>query len=171
MEPAVRKFFLVVFASILSGCLAHAQDALPRPTTRVLLTVTGKIDRTNSPQGAEFDRPMLEALGMVKLLTSTNFTDGRKEFDGIPLAALLARVGANGASLRATALNNYATTFPLTDLAYEPILAMRMDGVVLTPRDKGPLWIVFPKDRFSTVLTGPYWDQKWVWQLDRLSVE
>jgi len=163
---------LVLLLLILSPLRsAEAQETLPSPTGEVLLTVTGKVERTNGPNGAEFDRSMLEALGVVRIQTSTSFTDGRKTFEGVPLGVVLARIGARGTTLKATALNDYSISLPVSDLTHDPILAMRMDGVLLTPRDKGPLWIVFPKDRLGSLMEGAENDSKWVWQLDRLDVE
>jgi hypothetical protein len=164
-------FLILTFAPLFASGPVRAQEALPAPTSEVLLTIRGKIEKTNSPKGATFDRAMLEGLGLVKVETTTTFTKGRKVFEGVPLRAVLSRVGARGTTLKATALNDYTAVLPLDDLKHEPILAMRMDGVVLTARDKGPLWIVYPKDRLGSVVEGAEHDAKWVWQLDRLDVE
>jgi hypothetical protein len=91
-------------------------------------------------------------------------------FDGVPLRAVLERVGANGKAMRATALNDYVIVIPFDDLQFEPILAMRADHRVLTIRDKGPLWIVYPRDAHK-VLQDIRYDSRWVWQLHKLNIE
>jgi hypothetical protein len=167
----MRSLVVWAIVSHLSNSPALALDDLPRPNSDVVLTITGRIDRTNGPRGAEFDREMLQALGVVEIRTTTTFTDGLKIFEGVPLAQVLARVGARGTVLRAQALNDYSTKLDMDDLKYEPVLALRMNGVPLTARDKGPLWIVFPRDQIGPALSGPQFDQKWVWQLNRLHIE
>jgi hypothetical protein len=37
-------------------------------------------------------------------------------------------------------------------------------------RDKGPLWIAYPRD-FNKVLQDSRYDARWVWQLNKLHVE
>ena len=155
---------------ILLSCSAVAQESAA-PTARDVLTVTGRISRTNSGREFHFDHATLEGLGVVTITTTTRFTDGRKTFEGVLLRDVLAHVGARGEWVRAQALNDYETIIPLSDLAYGPILALRMDGVELTARDKGPLWIVYPRDQFPDRLSGADQDQKWIWQLRKLDVE
>jgi hypothetical protein len=41
---------------------------------------------------------------------------------------------------------------------------------VMTMRDKGPLWIVYPRDDYS-VLHDARYDSRWVWQLNKLHIE
>jgi hypothetical protein len=149
---------------------AAAQEGVgPKPLD--LLIVSGKIGRTNSGREFHFDRAALEALGVVTMKTTTQFTDGRKTFEGVLLRDVLAHVGAGGRQVTALALNGYETVIPLSDLEYNPLLALRMDGIPLTARDKGPLWIVYPRDQFPDRLTGADQDQKWIWQLRKLDVE
>ena len=59
---------------------------------------------------------------------------------------------------------------PLEDLQFEPIIAMRVDNRLLTVRDKGPLWIVYPRDAHK-VLQDTRYDARWVWQLSKLNIE
>jgi hypothetical protein len=58
----------------------------------------------------------------------------------------------------------------MEDLEFEPILATKMDGHVLTIRDKGPLWIVYPRDAYKVLQDAKY-DYRWVWQLNKIHVE
>jgi hypothetical protein len=45
-----------------------------------------------------------------------------------------------------------------------------MNGEYLEIRDKGPIWIVYPRDQFSE-LRNSMVDKKWVWQLSELEVK
>jgi hypothetical protein len=162
---------LSLTAAFLPPTTAAAEGGLPVPTGKIILTVTGAIVRTNGANGvAVFDRDMLERLGLKTLRTSTPWTEGVREFEGVPARALLVRVGARGTSAVATALNDYAVTIPIDDFTkFDVLLALRMDGRDLLPRDKGPVWIVYPRDDFAQLRDTRY-DQRWAWQLTRLDV-
>lgn len=147
-----------------------ASDPLPQPQGPVLLTVAGAINETNVPGEARFDRAMLERLGHDRIKTTTPWTDGVRSFDGIRLKTVLDRVGAHGVKVTASALNDFTGTIPIEDLRYEPILAMAMDGRVLTRRDRGPLWIVYPRDTYEILMDSRFED-RWVWQAKRLDVQ
>lgn len=88
----------------------------------------------------------------------------------MPLRAVLERAGARGKVMTASALNDYEISIPFEDLQFEPLLAMKVDGQVLTVRDKGPLWIVYPRDAHEVLDDVKYYS-RWVWQLNRLHVE
>src|SRR5205085_10237860 len=89
---------------------------------------------------ARFDRPMLEALGVQKLTTSSAWTTGPTEFEGVLASAVLDAVGAVGTAVHATALNDYAVTIPIDELRRYPVLlALKMNGQYLKIMDKGPV--------------------------------
>ena len=59
----------------------------------------------------------------------------------------------------------------MSDFADYPVLfALKMDGRDLTVRDRGPIWIVYPRDDFSE-LRNERVNARWVWQLNGLTVE
>lgn len=162
--------YLVSVALTCWGGAAFSAERLPAPTGPVILIVSGNIEQTNAPGEARFDRAMIEALGKASITTSSEVSDKPQLFEGVPLRALIERVGAKGATLKATALNDYQADIPLDDLKYEPLLALRVDGQLLKVRDKGPLWIIYPRDAYS-VLRDARYNARWVWQLSRLRVE
>jgi hypothetical protein len=168
----MRGFALLLFTmfGLACGSPLRAADALPVPKGAVILAITGMIDRTNAPGQARFDREMLEALGTTSITTGSAWADRAQVFEGIPLKAVLDRVGAKGALMIASALNDYSVTIPLEDLKFSPLLATKVDGRILTIRDKGPLWIVYPRDQYEELLDIRY-ESRWVWQLNRLHVE
>jgi hypothetical protein len=168
MHPLIG---LISFATAIgiSG-LAFAAEPLPFPKGPVVLTVSGKIEQANSGGVAMFDMEMLEALGKTSFATQSELSEVPQLFEGIPLQALLERVGAQGKSLRASALNDYFAVIPVDDLKFKPILATKVDGRTLTFRDKGPLWIAYPRDQHK-VLQDSRYDSRWVWQLNKLHVD
>ena len=155
--------------ALLTPAAAHAEMLAP-PQGAVLLTVTGRIANTTAPGRAEFDRVMLEALGLHRIRTSTTWTDGVLTFEGPLLCDLLDRVGATGKSLIARALNDYWVEIPIEDCRkYPVVLALTRDGRDLQRRDKGPIWVVYPRDDHAE-LRSEQINTRWVWQLDRLEV-
>lgn len=152
--------------------LAFAADAqLPTPNGEAVLTVSGAITHTNLGNKASFDWQMLKALPRHRLATDTSVTTGIHQFTGFFLRDLLNKVGAKGKNVTAIALNDYQVTIPIEDFErFKVIAAYQMDGVRLTPSDKGPLWIVYPRSQHAELRDIRY-DYRWVWQLIELRVE
>lgn len=175
-------FARVVWLMVLVGALvlgwspgasAEQEDSRPlaAPSGKVLLAISGAIKRFNRGNEAHFDRAMIEQLPSHTVSTSTSVSDGVSRFDGPLMRDLLHYVGAHGSLVQAQALNNYSVEIPASDfLDYDVLLALSMDGKQLEPTDKGPLWIVYPRDQQRRLQDIRY-DYRWVWQLNRLIVQ
>lgn len=151
--------------------LAGAAEQLPVPGGEPILTVTGRIQVMNGDGRAEFDRDMLEKLGTVTLATSTPWTEGQPVFEGVSASTLLDAVGAEGTMVTAIALNDYRVQLPISDFRRYPVLlATKMNGMTLRIRDKGPVWIIYPRDDFPELANDAI-NQRWIWQLKELHVE
>jgi hypothetical protein len=110
-------------------------------------------------------------LGVEQLKTSTNWTDGQQVFEGVPMRKLLDAVGAAGTTAKAIALDDYTNDIPISDFRQYPVLlAWSMNGKPLTLRDKGPLWIVYPRDEYSELQDATL-DQHWVWSLKTIIIK
>ena len=145
--------------------------ALPAPSGQVLLQVSGRIASTNVDDAAHFDRDMLASLPPHRIETHTTVTDGVQVFEGFRMADLLSWVGARGDTVRASALNEYGVDIPMSDFdEFDVIVAYRMNEQELTVPDKGPLWIIYPRDDHE-VLQDIRYDYRWVWHLNRLHVD
>jgi hypothetical protein len=156
--------------AIVSLLAAGPARALPPPTGETVLTVTGAIGHPNEGDRAVLDRAMLEGLGMATIRTTTSWTDGVVEFAGPTVASVLEAVGANGTNLHAVAVNDYAVDLDADELRrYGAILAMRQDGRQLSLRDKGPLWVVLPRDQHPELMDEAN-NAKWIWQLRAIDV-
>ncbi|WP_226778886.1 molybdopterin-dependent oxidoreductase [Oceaniglobus trochenteri] len=134
--------------------------------TETILRITGSIDQP----AATFDLESLRAMPQTTLVTSTVVTDGTHRFTGVLMRDLLDSVGASGDIVVATALNDYIVDLPMSDFHdYDVILAHAMDGAPLERDDKGPLWIVYPRDDHAELQDIRY-DYRWVWHLSGLEV-
>ncbi len=175
-----RRLVLGLFLAALSTLWLSAGPPASRPARaqelgvpegRVILAISGRIDRTNGKGVAEFDRAMLEAMPFTTVETMTPWTDDMARFEG-PLARdLMTRVGARGSRVRATAINDYAVDIPMEDFQrYPVILAMKMNGMVLHTRNKGPLWMIYPwSDRPELRNETSY--GRSVWQIRELAIK
>jgi len=135
-----------------------------------ILEIAGQIGVTNKPGVALFDREMLEAIGIEKVVTTTPWHKGKVTFEGPSLAKLLQTVQANGSSVRVVALNDYAVTIPMDDFArHGVILAMKRDGQYMPIRDKGPLFVIYPYDSNAELKQQMYYARS-AWQVKRIEV-
>jgi len=167
---AVAALIIAVLVPSLVPSRGSAEAALDSPKGDPILTVSGSVATPNAGQHALFDRRMLAALPQHEIRTSTEWTDGVKVFRGPLVSDVLAAAGASGSIAVATALNDYAVEIPVGDFsAYPVILALSMDGEVLTVRNKGPLWIVYPRDDYAE-LRNSEMNSRWIWQLRSLEV-
>lgn len=143
---------------------------MAKPEGEVILRVEGAIQHANDGDGALLDRAMLDLLPQRDLKTTTVVTDGVNHFEGFLMRDLLEALGANGKEIVAVALNDYIVNIPMEDFHdYDVIIAHTQDGDTLTRRDKGPLWIVYPRDDHAA-LDDIRYDYRWVWQLQHLKV-
>jgi len=103
--------------------------------------------------------------------TTTIWTEGMQTFEGVALVDLLAAIEAEGANLRAIALNDYAVDIPVSDAVEGgPIVAFLRNGETMSLRDKGPLWVIYPFDSSPEYQTEQIYSRS-IWQLDRIEVQ
>lgn len=163
------NFLAATCAALFAVSSASAQD-LPEPRGKVILTVTGDIDRTNGDGKARFDIDMLRAIGETEIVTDTIWTSGTLTFTGVELIDLLDYLGADADALSARAINDYAVTVPTTDAVEGgPIIAYEIDGNTMSRREKGPLWLVYPYAASSDYRTEVIYARS-IWQLDRITI-
>ena len=166
----LRSGALAAALSLALGAAASAAD-IAKPTGPVVLRVTGKIKNTNADGAAEFDIAMLEALAGRQASMETPWTQGSVTFEGPLGRALLEMVGADGSTLKVSAINDYSAEVPAEDLlGHDTILATRLDGKPMSVRDKGPLFLIYPFDKEPSLYNEKYFSRS-VWQLNRLTVQ
>ena len=118
-----------------------------------------------------FTLAQLDALPQTTVVTTTPWTEGEHSYQGVRLSALLAKLGIHSKMVKVTALNDYWSSLPVAEAEQYPvILATRQDGKVLTRRNKGPIFIIYPLSQF------PDLDQErthsfMVWQAVRIDAE
>jgi len=139
-EKSMKRSLFAAFALIASVAAASAQS-LPAPQGEVILTVGGNISISNAEgHTAQFDRSMLEAIGMFEIETSKPFTDSVIVFSGPLSRDVLEAVGTTGETIVTSALDDYSTSFLFTDAAtHDFILAIDDDQGLISPGQFGPI--------------------------------
>lgn len=164
-----RRFLLLLLLTEWSALATTGR--LPTPREKVILTIRGAIEHHNQGSSAVFDLAMLEALPQHQFVTRTPWDSGPVSFSGPLLRDVLRMVGARGRKLRAIALNDYQITIPISDAKhYNVILALRKNGSLMSVRQKGPVFIIYPFDSEPHLHNRRYYERS-VWQLTTLEVE
>lgn len=141
------------------GLWAGATAAAAEPILEVL-----RLDGSVAAFGAD----QLAGLPQREVITHTSVTDGPQRFSGPLMRDLMDGAGIAAENVIAIALNDYEVEIPTADFVqFDVIAATSMNGEPLTPRDKGPIWIVYPRDDYAELQDIRY-DYRWVWQLIRI---
>jgi len=167
---SVRHLLAIALFALSPIAAASGQD-LPAPTGPVVLTISGAIGTTNGDGVAVFDQAMIDGLAQHTITSETPWYDGEQAFSGVLVSALLEVVGATGSALSVTALNGYSAEIPRADVTDNPvILASRVNGDLLSVRDKGPLFVIYPFDTQPELFNEVYFGRS-VWQVTAMSVQ
>lgn len=164
--------FLVGAVLVASVAKANADTVrMAAPEGDPVLTISGGIKNSNADGVAVFDMAMLKALPATTFSTSTIWTEGVRQFTGVQLSDVVGAVAAEGSTLRATAINDYAVNIPMTDaIDGGPILAYEIDGKEMSVREKGPLWVVYPYDLNDKYKSETIYSRS-IWQLNAIEVQ
>jgi len=152
----VSRRFLLKSVAVLAVCsIGMVNSAVSRTFGELIIKTV---------DGQTIVIPEAELLAQPQAIVNTHtaWTTGRHEFKGLLLTNVLAKAGIDVSSprdmkMRVLALNDYV------------IVAAFMDGKRLTVSDKGPYWLVYPRDEF-TELKDSRFDHRWVWQLKEISI-
>jgi hypothetical protein len=149
-----------------------AVDPVPVPDGPAVLSVSGRIARTNAGNLLQLDLATLERLRIVSFRAHDEQAEGNVvTFSGVLLSDVLELAGADdGATvLDARALNDYRIEIPVSDLDRYPVMiATRVDGDRMPVERFGPIRVVYPNLDFK--LDASRYDERWIWQLASISV-
>ncbi|TNC48040.1 oxidoreductase [Rubellimicrobium rubrum] len=152
----------------LSG--ARAATAAPTLSGEVILTLSGQVGTPETGATTAFDLGMLDSLPQREIVTATPWHEGTPRFSGPTIDSVLEAAQARGAMLIIRALNDYASDMPVEDARTIPvILATRIDGKVISVRDKGPIFVIYPFDQQPELFNEVYFTRS-VWQVTAIEV-
>lgn len=151
----MRKIFLVLL--VLSGCVLCAQGAVAGPELTIEAEGTTTLRRED-----------IEKMPHHIVRTTTPWTIGVTEFEGVLLRDL---PGVDGQSdIEVEALNAYAAHIPADEIKnLDIILAYKVNGIYPSVREKGPFWVIYPRDNLPH-MSRQVLDMRMVWQVRRIKV-
>jgi hypothetical protein len=171
---------LTVAFSVCLGGIALAQTqgdpvvltiTAPAPTGKAPAADSAGKEKAPAPSVVTFNMKLLKSLPQRTFVTKTPWYKDPVKFTGPLLRDVLAAAKVKGESMSAIALDDYQTKIPFSDAAdYDVILAHQMDGKTLTPKDKGPLFVVYPYDSKPELQSVRFYERS-IWQLKALRVE
>ena len=165
-----RRGWLVTSAAwglAAAGLPAGAQDT---SASKVVLTITGNVQKRAGVESLDFDMAMLAKLPQTSFNTKTPWYAEPRKFTGVSLKDLLSSVGGTGNTLKAMALNDYRVEIPAEDwLQHGAMLAYLLDDKPMSVREKGPLVIIYPFTDRREVRTAVHYSRA-VWQLRSLEL-
>lgn len=165
------KTIRATVACLLLTTLPAFSEVLPEPKGTVLLTISGGLanQTANAPDGVvTLDLEILKSLETTVFTTSNIWIEGDVEFTGASLKDILDYAGVNAANIGAIASNDYKVEFPIGAIEPNaPIIAYLMNGLEMSARGKGPLWLVYPYDDDAKYRTEVIYSRS-IWQLNRI---
>ncbi|WP_324751970.1 molybdopterin-dependent oxidoreductase [Roseovarius sp. Pro17] len=157
----ISKLLSVVILSL------YASQAI----SETVLTVTGK-DASGAQEVILYSLDDLKALDQIVYDTVNDFVKTPTQFSGPLLRDVLAPLSlSENAELKLTALNNFQTEIPITDVMnYDVIVALEKRGAPMSIRENGPLWVIYPVSDHPE-LRAQIYNNRMIWQLIDIEVE
>ncbi len=108
----------------------------------------------------------LRDMSQETVVTGNEFVDGKRVFRGPLMRDVMRRFSSSLPKMVVlTAANDFQSAAPVKEFfKYNVILALSVDGVALSMRDKGPIWMIYPMSDFPE-LRDPSYNSRLIWQL------
>lgn len=157
----MRNFLIILSTLVLSLPLAgNAED--------IVLTIGGETDKTVS-SSLQLTLSEFEAIDASTVETRTPWHKEKTLFSGVSGAALLKYLGTRATEVDAVALNDYKVTLPVSDLSDTGLIfATRKNGELMSVREKGPIFIIYPFDGNPSLDNEVIYARS-IWQLKALN--
>ena len=158
MKPILKAVIaIIIIAATVAGAymywLQTLQQPPPKPTGEVILTVEGKITKTNTEDGRfQFDIDMLENIADKEYTILDPWLKESINYTGVSLVKLLEYVGAEDKAVRIAvrARDDYTVVFDIKGLkehGQDIMIAFKANGQYIPESKGGPLKIVLPPDQ------------------------
>ena len=168
-QKALISVFLSLPCLILTFSVHADTRSKPTPVLQVYQS-SGQPTRSTR-LASEWDMSGLKALPQRSFTTHTPWYQQPVTFTGPLVRDVLNASKVSGVTITAMALDEYKSRIPLSDVnKFDVILAHSINGEPLNPKNKGPLFIVYPFDSKKELQSVLYY-QRSVWQLKSMTVE
>ena len=119
----------------------------------------------------QYTLQQLQQLPQHEIQTKIPWAAGTHIYKGPYLEDVFALAKVKGHWLTLHGLDQYQISFNYLNIKkFKPILALQVDGKLLTIRSKGPIWVILPLDDYKELNAAIYHDYM-VWQLVKINVE
>lgn len=170
-EPAGWRRCSAALTLAASAAAVHAGEAAP--AAPLSLDIDGEVRVTNNAAHTayHFTEAQLLKLPVHEISTSTAWTP-RTTFTGPLLSDVLKAAGAYGSEIEIHTFDDYICEVPVADASrYGVVLAYAMNGKRLKVSDYGPLFLIYPRDRYPQELAGAAGDAKFAWQIKSMTIK
>lgn len=159
--------WMILALSVIWAPFAWSDDEVkPDPVLEIVFLDAQNVVQSRSTMMMD----ELRALPSAEFETTTVWTDGKQHFRGVWLSDLMAHLQITEGTIYLSALNEYLVEFSLEEIVPGgALLAYERNHAPMGPRDKGPLWVVFPYDSDPQFQTESVFAQS-IWQMDRIEV-
>lgn len=114
------------------------------------------------------DQEQIAQLPHTIIRTTTPWTKGVTEFEGVLLRDLLGDDRHH--DIDVIAMNAYTARIPVSDInQIDVILAYKVNGAYPSIRQKGPYWVIYPRDNLPEMSEQDL-NMRMVWQVQRIRV-
>lgn len=156
-------------ATAIRAATLRPGEAVPAPTGKAVLTLTGLVSAPNKGATIVLDQTAVDRLGQVQVTVYEPWIKKEATFRGAWLADVLKVAGIpdTATSLHVTALDDYGVDLSVADVRAGGILLATKagDGSAIPVADGGPTRIVF----LAGLAAGANADQ-WIWSLKTIEV-
>ena len=147
----------IFFVSLLLACGVAQASA-----DKIVLEVQGKT------ASLQLNDAKLAKLPQVKMTVTTPWHSEAQTFEGPLLRDVLKLAGIKNGDLQLTALNDYSIAIPVSDaFKYDVIIARKINGELISVREKGPLFVMYPFHQHEQLRNTDYY-RRCIWQLYRI---
>lgn len=174
-EKELGKFMNFSRLSILLACLVLALFWRPALSEACenggpVLSITVITQSPEAISEVNFKLTDLEDMAPVQFMTNTPWTEGVQEFTGIWMSQILDALNIRTGVVQMTAINDYSISLDVTEFKQGgALLAFKRNGELLSPRKKGPFWLVWNYDSDPAFRTESIYSNS-IWQLDRVTI-
>ncbi|MCT7655111.1 molybdopterin-binding protein [Oceanimonas sp. NS1] len=144
-----------------------------RAEEAIVLTISGNIElEGRSHERMDYTLSQLQALPQGEITTAHPWSNTPHTYRGLDLRALLDTLFAHAEvkALYLESLNGFSVVVDWQAVApYQPLLAWRDNGRLMSRRDKGPLWLMLPYDRVPELQQAKFLHYM-AWQLRHIKV-
>ncbi|WP_288843765.1 molybdopterin-dependent oxidoreductase [uncultured Deefgea sp.] len=155
--------WIVFFSLFFCSTLALAQTV----NSNIILTVTGK----SAHSEVQLTEQMIAKLPQQIMTMPTAWYPTKQTFEGPLLRDVLKLAGIQSGNIKLRSLNEYTISIPVSDaLQYDVIIARKRNGQLMTVRDKGPLFVIYPFHQHENLRRTEYY-RRCSWQLRSIAAE